>query len=299
MEFTGQITPYSVNRPLSNDERHCQLKQKNKVETELYHQLSVIEINSTWLEVVDKYFFDKGAMTMAFMFVISCFLFGSILFSFLAVQAILSGDWAALVVALPVAMVIVFGYLMWKMTKKEINYTHYPIRFNRKTRMVHVFRQNGTVLSVKWDKVFFTQIPVTYGMWDMVGHILDEDGVTVRETFGLPACAMGSWGRERAKGYWEFIRRYMEEGPASVSDVISGCLPIKDKKETLVFSFQRIAASLGSYLNPLILFYYIFYPGRMISMHFSKIPQWPVEIEAQCQRLEGYDPFFRDASMNA
>ncbi|BBF87231.1 hypothetical protein DLM_3645 [Aquitalea magnusonii] len=40
------------------------------------------------------------------------------------------------------------------------------------------------------------------------------------------------------------------------------------------------------------------YPGRMIAMHFSKIPQWPAEIEAQCRRMEGYDPYFRDASMN-
>ncbi|MDE1715988.1 hypothetical protein PWG14_26340 [Chromobacterium amazonense] len=299
MEFTGLIAPYPVNRPLLNDERDHQLKQKEKLNTELYHQLSVIEINSNWVEVVDKHFFDKGTITTVSLFVIISYIFGSLLFGFMAMQAIWHGEWGALITLLPIAMAAFFGFFIYRMAKKEINYTHYPIRFNRKTRMVHVFRQDGTVLSVKWDKVFFTQIPVTYGMWDMVGHVLDEDGVTVRETFGLPACAMGSWGRERAKGYWEFIRRYMEEGPASVSDVISGCLPIKDKKETLAFSFERIAASLGSYLNPFILFYYIFYPGRMIAMHFSKIPQWPAEIEAQCPRLDGHDPFFRDASMNA
>ncbi len=226
-------------------------------------------------------------------------MFGLLIGFYYGLSAIASGNAEGWYVFIVNPLLLIFVWHTWKITKKEINYTHYPIRFNRKTRMVHVFRQDGTILSVKWDKVFFTQIPVTYGMWDMVGHVLDEDGVTVRETFGLPACAMGSWGRERAKGYWEFIRRYMEEGPASVSDVISGCLPIKDKKETLAFSFERIAASLGSYLNPFILFYYIFYPGRMIAMHFSKIPQWPAEIEAQCPRLDGHDPFFRDASMNA
>lgn len=36
----------------------------------------------------------------------------------------------------------------------------------------------------------------------------------------------------------------------------------------------------------------------MITMHFSKIPQWPAEIEAQCPHMEEHDPFFRDASMN-
>ncbi|QEL54132.1 DUF6708 domain-containing protein [Chromobacterium paludis] len=299
MEFTGQFTPYSINRPLSDDERDRQLKQSKKIETELYHQLSIIEINSNWLEVVDKYFFDKGALTLAGLIFIPAGVLMTIFSMAIGIVNIYKGDFGAFIALLVSPLGMAICYLIWRWTRKEINYTHYPIRFNRKTRMVHVFRQDGTVLSVKWDKVFFTQIPVTYGMWDMVGHVLDEDGVTVRETFGLPACAMGSWGRERAKGYWEFIRRYMEEGPASVSDVISGCLPIKDKKETLAFSFERIAASLGSYLNPFILFYYIFYPGRMIAMHFSKIPQWPAEIEAQCPRLDGHDPFFRDASMNA
>jgi hypothetical protein len=299
MEFTGQATPYAISRPLSIEERDRQLKQKENLNTDLYHQFSVIEINSNWLEVVDKYFFDKGTLTTAWLTQAAFTMFGLLIGFYYGLSAIASGNAEGWYVFIVNPILILFSWCTWKVTKKEINYTHYPIRFNRKTRMVHVFRQDGTVLSVKWDRVFFTQIPVTYGMWDMVGHVLDGDGVTVRETFGLPACAMGSWGRERAKGYWEFIRRYMEEGPASVSDVISGCLPIKDKKETLAFSFERIAASLGSYLNPFILFYYIFYPGRMIAMHFSKIPQWPAEIEAQCQRLDGHDPFFRDASMNA
>ncbi len=299
MEFTGQLKDYSVNRPISDDERFHQLKQNVELKVELYHRLSFIEINSNYLEIVDKFFFDKGAWALVCLIVIAWCGGGALLATIGAVVEICKGDWGASMLFILSLLGVLISYLMWMCMRKEINYTHYPIHFNRNTCMVHVFRQDGTVLSVKWDKVFFTQIPVTYGMWDMVGHVLDEDGVTVRETFGLPACAMGSWGRERAKGYWEFIRRYMEEGPASVSDVISGCLPIKDKKETLAFSFERIAASLGSYLNPFILFYYIFYPGRMIAMHFSKIPQWPAEIEAQCPRLEGYDPFFRDASMNA
>ncbi|MBA4706847.1 DUF6708 domain-containing protein [Aquitalea aquatica] len=298
MEFTGQIPPYSINRPLSESEYNYQLKQKDKLETELYHQLSVIEINSNWLEIVDKYFFDKGAITFSIGILLCGMLTLTIMILFVGVEQIYKNNYEALIVFLPLLITLPSITYFCKQIKKEINYTHYPIRFNRKTRMVHVFHHDGTVLSVKWDKVFFTQIPVTYGMWDTVGHILDEDGVTVRETFGLPTCGLGREGREVGKGYWEFIRRYMEEGPAGVVDVISGCLPIKDKKETLAFSFERIAAALGSYLNPFILIFYIFYPGRMIAMHFSKIPQWPADIEAQCQRVEGHDPFFRDASMN-
>ncbi|MEJ8674581.1 hypothetical protein [Chromobacterium amazonense] len=186
MEFTGLITPYSVNRPLSNDERDRQLKQKEKLNTGLYHQLSVIEINSNYLEIVDKFFFDKGAWTLVCLIVIAWCGGGALLATIGAVVEICKGDWGAAMLFILSFLGVLISYLMWMCMRKEINYTHYPIRFNRKTRMVHVFRQDGTVLSVKWDKVFFTQILVTYGMWDMVGHVLDEDGVTVRETFGLP-----------------------------------------------------------------------------------------------------------------
>lgn len=298
MEFTGQLTPYSIDRPLSSSEREHQLMQSQRLDVDIYHELSVIEINSNWLEVVDKFFFNKGAVTLVSIFVIVFQFWVMSTFILLSLTELLRGDFSGLIIWGLFIIVIPACVFFWGKMKSEINYTHYPIRFNRKTRMVHVFRQDGTVLSVKWEKVFFTQVRVTNGMWDTVGHVLDEDGITVRETFGLPASGVGVKGRESAKGYWEFIRRFMEEGPASVSGVISGCLPIKDKKETFRFSFERIAASLGSYINPLILVYYAFYPGRMIAMHFSKIPQWPAEIEAQCQRLDGHDPFFRDASMN-
>jgi hypothetical protein len=46
--------------------------------------------------------------------------------------------------------------LIWLLRKESFAYTHYPMRFNRKTRTVHVFRPNGTVLSVPWDQLYFT-----------------------------------------------------------------------------------------------------------------------------------------------
>ncbi|WP_089084121.1 DUF6708 domain-containing protein [Aquitalea magnusonii] len=298
MEYTGQITPFPLNRKLSDQERNNQLKQDEKLKKPLLHQLTVIEINSNWIEVVDKYFFDKGTLTFA----AGIAFFGIMVVNILAIIGaaipILNGDIGASVLLLPLLIGLPFSYFAWKILCKEINFTHYPIRFNRKTKTIHVFRQDGSILSAGWNEIFFTQMPLTRGAWDIVGHILDDDGITVRETFALPATTMSGKDRESSKGYWEFIRRYMEEGPTSVLDILTVCLPIKDRKETLAFSYKRVALSLGSNLHPFILFYYMLYPGRMIAMHFSKIPQWPAEIEAQCRRMEGYDPYFRDASMN-
>ncbi|MBM2882841.1 hypothetical protein JFK97_00355 [Chromobacterium phragmitis] len=298
MEHTGQLTPFPLDRKLSEQERKNQLKQSEKINIPLLHQLTVIEFNSNWVEVVDKFFFDKGALTFAAGIAFAGIMVVNVLAIIGAVIPMFNGDFGASVLFLLLLIGLPFNYFAWKTLRKEINYTHYPIRFNRKTKTIHVFRQDGSVLNAKWNDVFFTRMPLPRGAWDIVGHILDKDGITVRETFALPATTMSSKDRESSMGYWEFIRRYMEEGPASVSDVLSVCLPIKYRKETLAFSYKRVALSLGSHLHPFILFYYIFYPARMIAMHFSKIPQWPAEIEAQCPRLEGHDPFFRDASMN-
>lgn len=39
--------------------------------------------------------------------------------------------------------------------KEAFAFTHYPLRFNRATRIIHYFRFTGEVASVPWDDVFF------------------------------------------------------------------------------------------------------------------------------------------------
>ena len=260
MEHTGLLTPFPLDRKLSDQERNNQLKQGEKLNIPLLHQLTVIEINSNSMEVVDKYFFDKGILTFAAGIAFSGIMIVNILAIVGATIPIFNGDFGASVLLLPLLIGFPLSYFAWKTLRKEINYTHYPIRFNRKTKNIHVFRQDGSILSAGWNEIFFTQMPLTRGAWDIVGHVLDDDGITVRETFALPATTMSGKDRESSKGYWEFIRRYMEEGPTSVLDILTACLPIQGRKETLAFSYKRVALSLGSNFHPFILFYYIFYP---------------------------------------
>ncbi|OQS43864.1 DUF6708 domain-containing protein [Chromobacterium haemolyticum] len=298
MEYTGLLQKHKVNRPPSSLDRENQLHQEKRLNIKIGHELTVIEINSSYLEVVDKFFFWKGGLTTACsLLLVGIFV---ILIAFLRLIIIERSNeieaWLALLFACAV-----FSPLIWLFTRsihKEINLTHYPIRFNRNTRKIHVFRLDGSVLTANWDQVFFTQSLVTSKFWEFQGHILAEDRETVLETFALPILAAGPKAKEDFKGYWEFIRRYMEEGPASVIDVITGYLPIKQKKETLAFCYHRVAFSLGSTINPLMLLYYImYYPGRIPAMHYSKIPQWPREIEEQCP-VNPNDPYFKDASSN-
>ncbi|MGL6010860.1 MAG: DUF6708 domain-containing protein [Shewanella oncorhynchi] len=297
MEYTGLLKPYKINRPLSDMDRANQMYQKKKLDVKTSHELTVIEINSSYIEVVDKFFYWKGGMTTGCIILLASL--GGLLMSLTYVIAFFQYEkpeaWGALLSLYLLASPL--AWLFIKSIRKEINYTHYPIRLNRKTRKVHVFRQDGTVLTTPWDKLFITQVPVTGRDWEFQCHVLAPDGVTISETFGLPALGYGEAGREAYKGYWEFIRRYMEEGPARVYDEITACLPIKQQRETFTFIYHRLAYSIGS-LHPFILVYFgFFYPGRWLAMRYSKIPQWPADIEAQCP-VESNDPYFKDASTN-
>jgi hypothetical protein len=303
MEYSGLTGKYPVDRRITRQECDDQLHQKQHLDIEPAYQLSVIRMNSTYLELVDKYFGDKGSMTTFLIWAIALLSFGAWMGLDLIFQSIVAkpGEdqpWGYGILAL-VMMLPFIWYGIRLLHLEAFAYTHYPIRFNRKTRMVHVFRLNGTVLSVPWDEVFFCMAR----SWEIQGHVMALDGVTVRETFPLPFIT-GS-RREAEKGlphHWEFIRRYMEEGPEDAYHRVGICMDIADKYETLMSGFHRMHVEGGfnivtSLFAAFMAITILLLPGRYIAMRTSKIPQWPQEIEA-VNVVEPNDPYFRDASMN-
>ncbi|MFC3461206.1 DUF6708 domain-containing protein [Massilia haematophila] len=195
---------------------------------------------------------------------------------------------------------------IWLLRKESFAYTHYPIRFNRKTRTIHVFRIDGTVLSTSWDKVFFTLVKMPpWDEWEVRGHVLEADGVAVKETFALSCVdsldardaipgATESSSRDFVRAHWEFIRRYMEEGPDVVSEQVKFCMPVNDRHEKIRVSIERVFANIAG--APLV-FYWMLFPFciaisffRLIAMRTSKIPQWPDDVEMDCQ-IEIGDPY--------
>lgn len=167
--------------------------------------------------------------------------------------------------------------------------------------MVHVFRTNGTVLSIPWDQVFFCIAALPQRGWEIQGHVLEKDEITIKETFALPVNGVGDNDREQLPRYWEFIRRYMEEGPAAVAQRVEYCLPITDRKESFTQGIHRFHGQVHALpavlLIPVLLLYMLPYPGRWIAMHTSKLPVWPQEIEDACV-IDSDDPFRKDASTN-
>ena len=307
MDYYGLLPKFKFNRPLSNMEREWQLKQDDMTELNgqsIVPDAKVISVNSHYLEMVDKYYSAKGFLSLIGAFGFFGF---SLLYFIVLIKSAPYIDWNFSTrekMFLSMSLILIPTIIMtFKVLKKEwFAWTHYPVRFDRKNRLVHVFRLNGSTYSVPWDNVFFTT-----GLshrkdankdYYISGHVLADDNKTVTDTFCLPATHSD---RKQLERHWEFVRRYMEEGPESVIGVVDFCLPIAKKREGYRFGLLYILSGFNG--APLFLFpflfvlAFIFSVPRYLAMVTSRVPVWPESIEAQC-RVDKDDPYRVDASAN-
>lgn len=284
MEYTGLTTKYPVNRPLTELDRERQLHQELKLDVALAYQLSVIRVDEGCLEIVDKYYALKGAMTTIMMVPAVMFLvfLGAVTVFSATTPGRMAEDWPVLL-AFYVMAAPLFAVLYWGFRRESFAYTHYPIRFDRIARMVHVFRLNGTVLSVPWEDIFFCLDTGQGGSWNIRGHVLAADKVTVLETFALSPTA-GKSAKQVMLGFWEMVRGYMEEGPAPAMNLAKMLLPIEHQRESFAFGFHRMHAVSTGESAPVVLLFAVlsavFAPGRWLAMRTSKIPNWPADVVA-------------------
>lgn len=304
MDFAGLIGKFRTGCPLTQQEREFHLKQKKRLDVIPYYQLSVIEMNSTYLEVVDKWYAERGTITgiMLTAILMLATLFSGMLYMALTWDPNIPGgdDDVFILVIIGVFSAPVLIAAGWALRKEMFAYTHYPIRLNRATRTVNVFRTDGTVLSTPWDAIFFTMAPVDqlYKFWNILGHVLDEDKLNIKESFALSITSDGSQeGIDTMRSHWEFVRRYMEEGPSSVNSQVQFCMPINRRRETLRVAANRMLANStggGTWSLPLRLFSFLFnsmvIPFRYIAMHTSRIPRWPSDIETK-SKIHDDDPY--------
>lgn len=311
MDFFGLITRYPVGHVLSEEALGFRLRQDQKLSLQPRYQLSVIQMNSTYLETVDKWFAWKGMITVfalvLLIMVTSTLGWGAIVWILEAAGVFSSPFGSTFLLANGLGMALLVacldGLFIWLLCKESFAYTHYPIRFNRKTRTVHVFRTNGTILSIPWDKIFFTLAKLPpWDDWEVRGHILEPDGITINETFALSYVGSLNVSNGTAKdaefscsdyvrSHWEFIRRYMEDGPEAVSEQVKFCMPVNNRYEKVRVGVERVFANIAS--APFA-FYWLLFPFcavisifRVIAMRTSKIPKWPSDVEASCKIDEG------------
>ncbi|MCA3159432.1 MAG: hypothetical protein ING21_08370 [Burkholderiales bacterium] len=310
MDYSGLVFAYRGNRPLTEEEQSQHLSVHDRVEGEVIYQGICTEFNSTYMEVIDKYYGWKGWLSMWMLLI-------AIFFSYALASTFFSSieNWQSLseeskrikmvdILWVSCLFLPIVIFCLFLLKKELFTLTHYPVRLNRKTRRVHVMMLNGEVLSVPWGEVYWHigrggQSALALG--SVRGHVLSEDGQTVLKTFDVGQVSGYPDSEDRWLGrHWEFMRRYMEEGPQAVVDKVDFCMPIAEKKESywfglhLLLNMQLKGSPIYILAVPLL---FVASIVRWCVLKTQKIPRWPQEVEAQCQ-IEAGDPYRRDIRTN-
>ncbi len=299
-------------RPLNDQDRAWHLDITRRA-GEPHASGRVIRMNSTYLELVDGFYSNRGMMSAFGVFVV-CLLtwflgaswYWSIYDGFLNPERDHDGKFGTLLDITFTGTFVLF--FLWalstflKVIGEWFRYTHYPMRFNRANRKVYVFRSDGSVLEAQWDDVYFTlrvnaRVAGTRVM-NICGLVL-KDPQTVQEMFVF---GYASPSEEDCRRHWEFIRRYMEEGPQAVINApgFRFCIPIADRKETLYQGWLALVSNdaWSPVFKWLMLpFHVLFFIGRLVCHATSKVPLWPAGVEAAC-RIEPDDRYVRDSRTN-
>jgi len=304
VDYTGLLSRFPNRRPLDEFDREHRLLQKKRLDVPLLAQLCVVKMNSNCLVSVDRWYGWRGFVAMLGAIGVAFGVGGILMLAWILAAGELpneNGLWEAVFIGMAMCAALAAAGA-WIACKEMFRWTYYPIALDRRRRLVHVFRPDGTVLTAPWDQIYFTlgrgKGVMGWFNWDIRGLVLAEDGITVEETFAF--CIVTS-RVENAHGHWEFLRRYMEEGPQAVLDAVLFCMPVDGRRESFAFCKERIfandAQSPGLMYVLMAPFNYLHSIMRWLSMRTSRIPAFPPEIEAAL-RPEPGDRFVRDASMN-
>lgn len=286
--YSGWISPFKHKPIIQSDEKDRELKKDIRFHTS-DERLCLIRFNSTFIEMIDRRYRLRGMVATLATVICVGFLFGAplyLLWSIYLSSSIRFADWIGATIVCTLGFSL-GAFCWWLLPVRDFfAYTHYPIRFNRKSRMVHAFVRNGAggVISVPWDKAFFhigkADGEETY-LRDLRCHVLDGSGAIVH-TF-----AVGHYYDQEdiIRGIYEFIRRYMEEGPAAVVDDpgqrridLSTATTWRNCFYTVVASLPMSWFSLRYALFPL---YGPLVLCRWLVFKTCKAPVWPPEVEAE------------------
>ncbi|MCH9296074.1 DUF6708 domain-containing protein [Pantoea allii] len=295
----GLYFPFKLNRPLTRDEKQSRFVQgkRRKVsgEATVLDLDTVIRMNSSYLEVIDKFYPTKGyvaSFMMAF-----CIMFVVTIIAFAKITIINNDDvsFFLFVLLLSGSSIYFFGRFLLKDWFRK---THYPVRFNRKKQLVHIYQVSGEIITVPWKDIFFTTSRQRISDC-IIGHLLAEDKQTVLNTFSFGYVGQ----KEELSLYWEFIRCYMEEDCLEeLAETVLFCPPVEKQKEGYVAGLQRLM-QIDSRADWLLMvlnlpFALVESIARYIAMQTSKIPQWSQEVIEACA-VEPDDPISVGAENNA
>jgi hypothetical protein len=199
----------------------------------------------------------------------------------------------------------VFMLPLRSLLKDCFNYTRRPIRFNRVDRRIYAFRHNGPggVVSVPWDDAFlYVERQPKAGLTSTAARmvrclVLDErgqvsDSFPIGKRVVLAYSEEGDLGRQAmAELYedFEYYRRFMEYGPASLPPVAEFLSTEISFLNSLKLQFDGMSDMMHSgnlFLQLVGIIAAIPTFILAIAYHFAQLtcrePVWPEDVERAC-----------------
>jgi hypothetical protein len=304
------IIRIKLSRPLTDDEKSRQLKVDIAAAVTPNDNFSVFEKNEVFLEASNAQYHERGMLTYGGIFAVPLCLFGiaTITHMMLNVPDAIrkNGEMAAGLIGLGViglCVVLLLGAVLWGLHTEWFTWTRLPVRFNRRTRMVHAFRGAGAkgVISVPWDKAFFfveprgKEVVSRTNSYNIRCHVLDERQYVVQSfsvgksvaSFRDDSTTQGAEIADILSAEFEYIRRYMENGPYDVPspEYIPTEVSLSNSMKIWMRSDKRLLRS-G---NPLAMLVLAFSPFAALTglLHYigqlsCREPVWPEDIEREC-----------------
>ncbi|MBW0446000.1 hypothetical protein EN871_27855 [bacterium M00.F.Ca.ET.228.01.1.1] len=304
-----------LNRPLTEEEKSRRLRIDVAASNNPQDDFSVFAMNDVFLESTNAQFQRRGMLTYGGIFILPLGLF----LTYIMIRMVthippsMPRDASLAVViaclcALEAVVLGGMGFVVWAMLQENFSWTRFPVRFNRRTRMVHAYRGAGAkgVISVPWEKAFFFVEPrkkdplSRTNSFNIRCHVLDNAG-NVQQSFSVGSSVTSLSAESTEAGakivgeladQFEFIRRYMEDGPSAVPSPevvptnvsLSNSLKIWLRSDKKFLASRNPIAMLGLLLSPFAAFTgLLHYIGQLTSQQ----PVWPEEIERECELGRG------------
>lgn len=306
------MTRVALNRPIDEDEAARRIDVHKPIADEAADAYTVFGMNDVYLEVCNASYSQVGWCLLAFLIGFPAFVFFIVVAMQGAVEVtpamVRSGDQGAFSIGmwiLAAVGVLCCAFTVVLLLRDCFNYRHKAVRFNRQTRMVYAFRHNGPggVVAVPWDKAFFFvhRLPSnpTFGGAPtlMRCFVLDDSGKKIIDTFSFGVRTVNGakestrYGKQvlyQVQANFEFIRRYMESGPASLPPV-KKYLPRGPSLRASMSVWFYGLRDIGG-VNPALRLFTIVLsvPVFVLAvLHYvaqltSREPVWPADVEAAC-----------------
>ncbi|UJF24545.1 hypothetical protein L0B52_09500 [Suttonella sp. R2A3] len=289
-----------VGKPYDNHQ--MPLNQSVKHDVPLRPQRTVIQFNSTYMELIDRWDATRGEVASWFSLFLGGFLaLTSMLAYFIVDMAKNYSENIGYIVFIGVLFLpsILFVFFCYKVLRLEVfSHRYFPLRFNRKTGKVHVLQATGKVQTFNWKTLKINMVHPRNDQCYVRCCEVDNNNI-IQKTFSLPF--ISSYTDEDLISHFEFVNRYMQartdKDLAEVASSIRYLFPVHERRETIKESFehtqfeyhhgyenmeypeQSFKKDWTYYINTPFMF--LKFLGRLLSVYTSKQPTFSAEIEAQ------------------